>query len=102
MNNNLVQPVWREADLRPHGLARYVASNDPDFESKAAEIISYVDPPRHAAVSCIDEKTAIQVLDRWDRVLPLSPGRVGPHGFEYKRHATLSLYAVLNIRTGEV
>ena len=51
---------------------------------------------------CIDEKTAIQALDRRDRVLPLSPGRVEHHGFEYKRHGTLSLYAVLNVRTGEV
>ena len=51
---------------------------------------------------CIDEKTAIQALDRRDRVLPLSPGRVERHGFEYKRHGTLSLYAALNVRTGEV
>ena len=54
------------------------------------------------AVFCLDEKTAIQALDRRDRVLPLSPGRVERHGFEYKRHGTLSLYAALNIQTGEV
>ena len=98
-----VQRVWREADLRPQRLARYMASNDRDFETKAAEIIGlYLDPPRHAAVFCIDEKTAIQALDRRDRLLPLSPGRVERHGFEYKRHGTLSLYAALNVRTGEV
>ena len=51
---------------------------------------------------CLDEKTAIQALDRRDRVLPLSPGRVERHGFEYKRHGTLSLYAALNVRTGDV
>ena len=83
--------------------ARYMASTDPDFETKAADIIGlYLDPPRHAAVFCLDEKTAIQVLDRRDRVLPLSPGHVERHGFEYKRHGTLSLYAALNIQTGDV
>ncbi len=98
-----MQRVWREADLRPHRLARYMASTDPDFETKAADIIGlYLDPPRHAAVFCVDEKTAIQALDRRDRVLPLSPGRVERHGFEYKRNGTLSLYAALNIRTGKV
>ena len=70
-----MQRIWQEADLRPHRLARYMASNDPDFETKAADIIGlYLDPSRHAAVFCIDEKTAIQALDRRDRVLPLSPG----------------------------
>ena len=103
VSKDVVQRVWREADLRPHRLARYMASTDPDFETKAADIIGlYLNPPRHAAVFCLDEKTAIQALDRRDRVLPLSPGRVERHGFEYKRHGTLSLYAALNIQTGEV
>ena len=56
----------------------------------------------YPTVFCLDEKTAIQALNRRDRVLPLSPGRVERHGFEYKRHGTLSLYAALNIQTGEV
>ena len=81
----------------------YMASNDPDFEKKAADIIGlYVNPPQHAAVFCVDEKTAIQALDRFDPVLPLSPGRAERHGFEYYRHGTLSLYAALNTKTGEV
>jgi hypothetical protein len=78
-------------------------SNDPDFERKAADIIGlYVNPPQHAAVFCVDEKSAIQALDRLDPVLPMSPGRAERHGFEYYRHGTLSLYAALNTRTGEV
>ena len=61
-----------------------MASDDPNFESKAADIIGlYLNPPRHAAVFCVDEKTAIQALDRLDPVLPLSPGRAERHGFEY-------------------
>ena len=103
ISKDLVHRVWREADLRPHRLERYMASNDPDFERKAADIIGlYLDPPRHAAVFCVDEKTAIQALDRRDRVLPLSPGRAERHGFEYKRNGTLSLYAALNTQTGQV
>ena len=78
-------------------------SNDPNFEAKAAEIIGlYLDPPQHAAVFCVDEKTAIQALDRRDPILPLSPGRAERHGFEYVRHGTLSLYAALETQTGAV
>ena len=62
----------------------------------------YVNPPDHAAVFAVDEKTAIQALDRLDPVLPLSPGRAERHGFEYYRHGTLSLFAALNTQTGEV
>jgi len=62
----------------------------------------YLNPPQHAAVFCVDEKTAIQALDRKDRMLPLSPGRAESHGFEYKRNGTLSLFAALNTATGEV
>ena len=62
----------------------------------------YLNPPQHAAVFCVDEKTAIQALDRKDPVLPLSPGRAERHGFEYYRRGTLSLYAAFNTKTGEV
>jgi transposase len=78
-------------------------SNDPYFESKAAEVIGlYLKPPVNAAVFCVDEKSAIQALDRLDPVLPLSPGRAERHGFEYFRHGTLSLYAALNTQNGQV
>jgi transposase len=103
VSKTMVHRVWQEAGLQPHRLERYMASNDPDFERKAADIIGlYLDPPQHAAVFCVDEKTAIQALDRRDRVLPLSPGRAERHGFEYKRNGTLSLYAALNTKTGKV
>ena len=99
----MVARVWKRAGLQPHRIERYMASNDPDFEKKAADVIGlYVNPPQHAAVFCVDEKTAIQALDRLVPVLPLSPGRAERHGFEYLRHGTLSLYAALNTKTGEV
>ncbi len=103
VSKSMVHRVWREAGLKPHRLERYMASNDPDFERKAADVIGlYLNPPKHAAVFCVDEKTAIQAPDRRDRVLPLSPGRAERHGFEYKRNGTLSLYAALNTKTGKV
>src|SRR5215210_5763840 len=95
--------VWTKAGLQPHRRRHYMTSDDPAFEAKAAAVIGlYLKPPAHAAVFCIDEKTAIQALDRLDPVLPLSPGRAERHGFEYFRHGTLSLYAALNTASGEV
>ena len=71
--------------------------------TKAADVIGlYLNPPQHAAVFCVDEKTAIQAIDRKDPVLPLSPRRAERRGFEYFHHRTLSLYAALNTKTGEV
>lgn len=103
VSKDAVHRTWREAGLKPHRLERYMASDDPDFESKAADIIGlYLNPPRHAAVFCVDEKTAIQALDRLDPVLPLTPGRAERHGFEYYRHGTLSLYAALDTASGRV
>jgi len=103
VSKDTVQRILTQADVRPHRLERYMASNDPDFETKAADVIGlYMAPPQHAAVFCVDEKTAIQALDRLDPVLPLSPGRLERHGFEYRRNGTLSLYAALDVKTGKV
>jgi transposase len=103
VSHMMIARVWRKHSLKPHRLDRYMSSDDPDFETKAADILAlYLHPPQHAAVFCVDEKTAIQALDRLDPVLPLSPGRAERHGFEYYRHGTLSLYAAFNTRTGEV
>src|SRR5260221_7765887 len=103
VSKDAVHRVWKEAGLKPHRLERYLASDDPEFESKAADIIGlYLRPPQHAAVFCVDEKTAIQALDRLDPVLPLSPGPAGRPRFEDYRHGTLSLYAALDIKTRRV
>lgn len=102
-NQSRVARVWASVGLQPHRLRRYMASNDPDFETKAADIIGlYLKPSLNAAVFCVDEKSAIQALDRLDPVLPLSPGRAERHGFEYFRHGTLSLYAALETQSGQV
>ncbi len=74
VSHSVIATAWRRANLKPHRIARYMASDDPDFETKATDVIGlYVNPPQHAAVFCVDEKTAIQALDRLDPVLPFSP-----------------------------
>jgi transposase len=98
-----VQRTWASAGLKPHRFERYMLSDDPDFEKKATDVIGlYLNPPQHAAVFCVDEKTQIQALDRLDPVLPFSPGRAERHGFEYYRHGTLSLLAALEVGSGKV
>ena len=86
-----VARIWAKHGIKPHLLEGYLTSNDPDFETKAADVIGlYLNPPQNAAVFSVDEKTAIQALDRLDPVLPLSPGRAERHGFEYFRHGRRS------------
>jgi transposase len=103
VHHMMVARTWKKHGMQPHRMERYMASNDPDFEEKAADVIGlYLNPPQHALVLCVDEKAAIQALDRKDPMLPLSPGRAERHGFEYIRNGTLSLYAALDTRSGEV
>ena len=103
VSHSVVHLAWKRAGLKPHRLERYMASNDPDFEKKAADVIGlYLNPPENAVVFSVDEKTAIQALERTVPVLPMSPGRAERHGFEYYRHGTRSLIAALNTKTGEV
>jgi transposase len=103
VHHMMVARVWQKNGIQPHRMERYMASDDPDFEAKAADILGlYLHPPQHAAVFCVDEKTAIQALDRKDPILPLSPGRAERHGFEYVRHGTLSLFAALDTKSGAI
>jgi len=103
IHHMMVARTWQKHGIQPHRLERYMASNDPAFEEKAADVLGlYLHPPQHALVLCVDEKTAIQALDRKDPILPLSPGRAERHGFEYVRHGTLSLYAAFDTQSGEV
>src|SRR5580765_5011021 len=102
IHHNLVAKAWQRAGLPPHRFERYMQSDDPDFERKAADVIGlYVNPPDHATVFAVDEKTAIKALDRLDPVLRLSPGRAARHGFEYDRHGALCLLASLHTQSGE-
>ena len=103
IHHMMVARTWWKAGIQPHRMKRYMASNDLEFEAKAAAVIDlYVNPPPDATVFCVDEKTAIQALDRRDPILPFSPGRAERHGFEYVRNGTLSLFAAFNTQSGAV
>src|SRR3989442_6745285 len=80
-----------------------MASPDPDFEAKAKEILGlYLNPPAHAVVVCVDEKTAVQALDRTQPALPMRAGQPERRSVEYVRHSTVSLLAALEVHTGKV
>jgi hypothetical protein len=98
-----VHRIWAKTGRKPHRLGCYMASTDPQFEEKAADIIGlYLNPPQHAAVFCVDERMAIRARDRLHPVSSLSPGRAEPHGFECYGHSAISLYAALDVKTNEI
>lgn len=98
-----VQRVWRAHGLQPHRWRRFKLSNDPQFAAKVRDIVGlYVDPPAHAIVLSVDEKSQIQALDRTQPGLPLKPGRCGTMTHDYKRHGTTTLFAALDVLEGKV
>jgi transposase len=98
-----VQRIWRAHGLRPHQVRRFKLSTDPKFAEKVEEIVGlYVDPPAHAMVLSIDEKSQIQALDRTQPGLPMKQGRCGTMTHDYKRHGTTTLFAALNVLDGSV
>jgi transposase len=98
-----VQRIWRSHGLRPHQLRRFKLSTDPKFAEKVEDIVGlYVDPPAHAVVLSIDEKSQIQALDRSQPGLPMKKGRAGTMTHDYKRHGTTTLFAALNLLDGSV
>jgi transposase len=98
-----VQRIWKAHKLQPHRIRTFKRSNDPEFAAKLHDITGlYMDPPAHAIVLSIDEKSQIQALDRTQPGLPLKPGKCGTMTHDYKRHGTTTLFAALNILDGTV
>jgi transposase len=98
-----VQRIWRAFGLQPHRLETFKLSTDPDFVAKVRDVVGlYVAPPEHAIVLCVDEKSQIQALDRSQPLLPMRPGQATRRTHDYKRHGTTSLFAALDIATGQV
>jgi transposase len=98
-----VQRIWRSHGLQPHRVRQFKLSNDPQFAAKVHDIVGlYVDPPAHAVVLSIDEKSQIQALDRTQPGLPLKKGRCGTMTHDYKRNGTTTLFAALNVMDGSV
>ena len=98
-----VRRIWHAHGLKPHLLESFKVSNDPQFAEKLEAIIGlYVNPPEHALVLCVDEKSQIQALDRTQPGLPLKKGRGETMTHDYKRNGTTTLFAALNTLDGSV
>ena len=98
-----VQRIWRSHGLQPHRMRQFKLSNDPQFAAKVRNIVGlYVDPPAHAIVLSVDEKSQIQALDRTQPGLPMKKGRAGTMTHDYKRHGTTTLFAAFDILEGKV
>ena len=98
-----VQRIWRAHGLAPHRLRTFKLSRDPKFAEKVRDIVGlYVDPPAHAVVLSVDEKSQIQALDRTQPGLPMKKGRAGTMTHDYKRHGTTTLFAALDVLEGKV
>ena len=98
-----VQRIWQACNLQPHRWRTFKRSHDPAFAEKVEDIVGlYMNPPAHAVVLSIDEKSQIQALDRTQPGLPLKPGRCATMTHDYKRNGTTTLFAALNILDGTV
>jgi transposase len=98
-----VHRIWRAFSLQPHRSETFKLSKDPLFVEKVRDIVGlYLDPPEKALVLCVDEKSQIQALDRTQPLLPLRPGQPERQTHDYVRHGTTSLFAALDVATGDV
>jgi transposase len=98
-----IQSIWKAHGLAPHRWRSFKLSTDPAFAEKLHDIVGlYVDPPAHAVVLSVDEKSQIQALDRTQPGLPMKKGRLGTMTHDYKRHGTTTLFAALNVLDGTV
>jgi hypothetical protein len=98
-----VQRIWAAAGLEPGRIRTFKLSTDPKFADKLKDVVGlYVDPPAHAVVLSVDEKSQIQALDRTQPGLPMKRGRCGTMTHDYKRNGTTTLFAALNVLEGKV
>ena len=103
LSQTAVSRIWRAFGLQPHRQETFKLSSDPLFVEKVRDIVGlYLDPPLKAMVLCVDEKSQIQALDRTQPILPLAPGIPERRTHDYMRHGTTTLFAALDIATGEV
>ena len=101
VSHSTVQRVWRDNGLKPHLTKTFKVSNDPNFAEKLVDVVGlYLNPPEHALVLSVDEKSQIQALDRTQKSLPLFPGRLGTMTHDYKRNGTTTLFAALSVTDG--
>lgn len=103
VSKDSVRRLWTELGLKPHRVDAFKVSNDSHFEEKLIDVVGlYLNPPDKAMVFCFDEKSQVQALDRTQPSLPMKPGRAGTMTHDYKRHGTTTLFAALDVLTGNV
>ncbi len=103
LSQSAVSRIWRAFALQPHRTETFKLSTDPLFIEKVRDIVGlYMNPPDKALVLCVDEKSQIQALDRTQPLLPMRPGQVERRTHDYSRHGTTSLFAALDVKTGQV
>src|SRR5271163_3277026 len=103
VSHRSVQRIWAAHGLKPHRVRTFKLSNDPKFAAKVQDVVGlYIDPPEHALVLSVDEKSQIQALDRTQPGLPIKPGRSGTMTHDYIRHGTTTLFAALDVLDGTV
>jgi transposase len=103
ISESAVRRIWRSHGLQPHRFRQFKLSSDPNFVGKLRDVVGlYVDPPAHAIVLSVDEKSQIQALDRSQPGLPMKKGRLGTMTHDYKRNGTTTLFAALNVLDGTV
>lgn len=102
LSQTAVVRIWHAFGLQPHRLESFKLSKDPQFVEKVRDVVGlYVNPPDHAVVLCVDEKSQVQALNRTQPILPLAPGVPARQTHDYERHGVTSLFAALNVATGE-
>jgi transposase len=98
-----VARVWAEHQIKPWRTETFKFSTDPELEGKVRDVVGlYLNPPEHAIVLCVDEKSQIQALERTQPVRPVAPGRPEGRTHDYRRHGTTTLFAALEVATGQV
>jgi transposase len=103
LSHTSVQRIWAAHGLKPHLVKRFKLSNDKHFVDKVVDVVGlYLTPPDKAVVLSVDEKSQIQALDRTQPGLPMKKGRAGTMTHDYKRHGTTTLFAALDVATGQV
>ncbi len=103
LSQSTVSRIWRAFGLQPHRTETFKLSQDPLFIEKVRDVVGlYLNPPDKALVLCVDEKAQILALDRTRPLLPMRPGQVERRTHDYRRHGTTSLFAALNVKTGQV
>ena len=103
LTQSAVSRIWRAFALQPHRTETFKLSKDPLFIEKVRDIVGlYLNPPDRALVFCVDEKSQMQALDRTQPILPMRPGQIERRTHDYKRYGTTSLFAALDVKTGQV